>query len=178
MLRWQVMLLCPVWQVVGLGADLTVCQVLTQPSVYSERKVTLTAEVVFTREAIFLRDQNCLNGPRTGAYRWMPYIHWEHVRGPGNGPTDGSVEHGSDRKAAESRIATFLGAVMRSGPLAGKSFVSATVSGRFKMKELVVIRTGDGRVVPRGFGHLNQFPAELVIDDVLEWKIIDNPAHR
>lgn len=135
---------------------LSVCDVLAKPLVYDGRLVSLTGGVVATEEGEWLKGYGCPGIFSTEGYVWDSIISLEM---PGTPFQIHGVDFGYDGKGA-AELAPKYKRLRRRLP---DRCIAWTYTGLFETrKEWSKMRSGN----PRGFGHLNAAPAELILKSV------------
>jgi hypothetical protein len=140
------------------------CAVVNHLDAFAGRSVTIQGEIVTGREAFYLRDSNCDNGPKTGEYVWPPKVWLTPPNESAPMPKGQHYDEASfdrleaDMQAAKSKY--------------GRVQVVASLTGTIRAKEdLGAVKAADGRWLTNGFGHLNVFPAEMILESVANWVI-------
>ena len=151
----------------ALAAEpLSLCTVLQRLSEYANKRISVRTHVVLSREGVFFQDEACMEGPKTGDYSWPPLVSWA---APGNRE---SIP--SDYRLNAQSISKFEVEVNRARSRDVRLEIVATVTGILRTEaNPKFVRTRSGALKPLGFGHLGEFPAEILIEDISEWVIRD-----
>lgn len=128
---------------------LTICELYDNLRFYNGKQIVIRGQLSQGEEGTYLTGEKCEKELVTNGYTWQnPAPLWLLPSRTGQW-NDQSVS---------KRVR---------GATGGSILV--TVVGRLTAKESYeIVRRGDGRVVPFGFGHLNASPAQLVYWEVKE----------
>lgn len=141
------------------------CDVLGHLSDHAGRRVTIRTQLVLTKEGTFMRDARCSQGPITAGFEWPPFIAWVFPSQKEVLPAEYRFDNLAFSKFSEAVKATQMSPAALT--------VTATVSGILATEpNPKFIRGGDGSIKPAGFGHLGQFPAELLVESIRDWVVI------
>ena len=141
----------------------SLCTVLTHLGNFAGKRVTIQGEIVTGREAFYLRDSNCEKGPKTGDYVWPPEL-WLT-------PPNESAPLPKGRRYDRASFERLHADVARKAQQ-GRVRIMASVTGTIRTREnLGAVRASDGRWLTNGLGHLNVFPAEMILESVANWVI-------
>lgn len=128
----------------------TVCQLLSNPSIYRGKIVVVTGWIYWDRDSFALADENCSTTLRTGRHQWMRAICLRAVEGK-------SLPLGYSLEAFGSTV--YLHQV-----LLWKNTVriEASLFGQVDSREQYsAIPLGEGKYSLNGYCHMYQFPARL-----------------
>jgi hypothetical protein len=167
-MRALLVTLIPSALVLGLGMQLSsnrapvasvdVCQVLANLETYRNQEIRVRGEWVQTDHGMSLRDR-CRETLQTKEYKWLSAIWLQLPSAEEENPVDFSLDR-SALEGAQNEV-TRLSRRRRPTP------VYATFVGRVQARERLETVVGPGGdVIAVGFGHLNLYPAQLVIRSV------------
>jgi hypothetical protein len=133
----------------------TVCEILRNLPKYADKDVEIKGEWIQTYHGTTVR-ATCAEQLRTGDHLWPNAIWVQFPWLEEENPVDFTADKdGLQRARNEGR---------KSSP---DDVVLATFIGRLQARErLQVTRRKDGTTVVNGFGHLNAYPAQLVVRSI------------
>jgi hypothetical protein len=146
-----------------MQVPLSVCDVLQNYTRYREQMIEVRGE--WTGPGLG-PTTNCqpFKTTKTGDFVWLSGI-WLVLPVQKNEidtPANWAVEEPAYRRAADKLRATNL----------DKQEIIATIAGRLEANDLRhVVRRVDSNLLPYGYGHLGQFPAQLVISTIKDLEI-------
>jgi hypothetical protein len=147
------------WGQAQKNAPLSVCDVLSRLEFYQGKVITIRGELIGSDEVLGLMGENC-RAVVTEGYRWPTpsLINLEQPARSGSSPMRVRIEQADSEE------------LKAAGPGA---HVYVTVTGRFETRaHFEMVRRGDGKVVPFGFGHLAACPAQIVYEEIRDPVIV------
>jgi hypothetical protein len=148
-------------QIAAESGTLKVCHVLSDLNNYRNRDVQIRGEWVQTDHGMYIRGK-CNRPLQTGAHRWpssiwlqLPWLEEEET-----------VDFTADRNVLEKAQRQAGRLLLRSRP---GTHVYATFIGRLQVRERLEVRKREyAGPNGNGFGHLNAYPAQLVLRSIIE----------
>jgi hypothetical protein len=142
----------------GQSSPLPVCKVLHDLQKYANRDIEIRGEWIHTDHGMFIRGK-CARALSTGDHRWSSAV-WLQLPWL---ETDEPVDFTADRSALEK-------AQNEAGELTESSrgrAIYATFAGKLQVRQRLEIgRRQYGVALGNGFGHLNAYPAQLIVRSI------------
>lgn len=145
------------------GAPLSLCAAMANPEKFDGKVIVIRAEYMSGDESTWLMDVKCVSALKLGDQEWPQKLHiWAlEVSGMSKYPVDFEPD-----RTGLARLSQ-----VQRGLVASGARVMATIEGQFQFYPLARGRFR-GKERTLGFGHLNGFPAQLVVKRVVDISVV------
>lgn len=151
----------------------TVCSVLDALPTYRNQIVTIRGKLLRNEEGSYLAATECKRPLVIMGYTWSPEYAIYLT------PPDSPFVENREDSHVEVKVDPTSDRLLSRYSNDTRVQIWVTVTGRLETRlKFDVVRWGDGRLLPYGYGHLNASPAQLVIREMKDVKVRFGPPRK